>query len=288
MTTWKPRLIATRVGPVEAAVAGSGPAVLLVHGFPGDWTQGRALGERLLPGRTVVLVSRPGYGRTPLATGRGPRAQAAAYAGVLDTLEAGGAAVVGISGGGPSAHAFAAEERDRCTALVLLCALAAHELEVPRGLAVLSRIPRVWGGLARVAARREAALGEDEQLRRAAALLGPAEQGALADPRVRAEVLDFQASRLRAMTDTHGMAADVAAWRAARRQPAPAWPDGPPVPTLVLHGELDEVVPVSHAHAYAAAVPGATLEVLPGVRHAFPLSLADTVATRVARHLEAV
>jgi len=39
------------------------------------------------------------------------------------------------------------------------------------------------------------------------------------------------------------------------------------VPTLVVHGELDHIVPVQAAHYVAGVIPGATLEVLPGAGH---------------------
>jgi pimeloyl-ACP methyl ester carboxylesterase len=43
------------------------------------------------------------------------------------------------------------------------------------------------------------------------------------------------------------------------------------VPTVVLHGDLDEVVPLANGEAHAAAVPGARLVVLPGLGHAVPV-----------------
>jgi pimeloyl-ACP methyl ester carboxylesterase len=41
------------------------------------------------------------------------------------------------------------------------------------------------------------------------------------------------------------------------------------VSTLVIHGTLDQMLPVSNAHAIAARIPGARLEILEGVGHAF-------------------
>ena len=41
------------------------------------------------------------------------------------------------------------------------------------------------------------------------------------------------------------------------------------LPTLVVWGERDDIIPVSHAHAAHAAIPGSQLAILEGVGH-FP------------------
>lgn len=53
------------------------------------------------------------------------------------------------------------------------------------------------------------------------------------------------------------------------------------LPTLVVHGELDRIVPVQAAHYIAGAISGATLEVLPGSGHVpsvtQPAALVDAI-----------
>ena len=87
-------------GPVEYRLDRRGSAcVLWCHG--GHMRAGLALGEELVAelGYTVVVPSRPGYGRTPLRTGRSPAAFADAAAELCQRLEIGRlAAVVGTSG----------------------------------------------------------------------------------------------------------------------------------------------------------------------------------------------
>ncbi|MGP3968310.1 alpha/beta fold hydrolase [Streptomyces sp. 6N223] len=53
-------------------------------------------------------------------------------------------------------------------------------------------------------------------------------------------------------------------------------------PTLVLWGELDALVPVAHGERYAELIPGARLEVLPGVGHAASLECPDELAARIS------
>lgn len=66
-----------------------------------------------------IIPSRPGYLRTPLSVGRTPREPAEAFAALLDILKIDKVAVLGGSGGGPSAIGFAARYPDRCVAFVL-------------------------------------------------------------------------------------------------------------------------------------------------------------------------
>src|SRR5215204_6484132 len=48
---------------------GNGPAVILIHGFPEDWTEYRAIMPRLAERFTVVAVDLPGIGGSRPAEG---------------------------------------------------------------------------------------------------------------------------------------------------------------------------------------------------------------------------
>ncbi|HUJ28406.1 MAG TPA: alpha/beta hydrolase [Myxococcales bacterium] len=113
----------TPCGPVEYAVRGDGPPVLVVHGAGGGFDQGLMLGEAL-PGFRVVAPSRFGYLRAPLPADGSAEAQADGYACLLDALHIPRAAVVGVSAGGPSAMQFCLRHADRCASMVLLVPLA--------------------------------------------------------------------------------------------------------------------------------------------------------------------
>ena len=47
------------------------------------------------------------------------------------------------------------------------------------------------------------------------------------------------------------------------------------IPTLVVWGDRDRIIPVSHAHATHALIPGSRLEIVPGVGHFLPFEAPD-------------
>ena len=54
------------------------------------------------------------------------------------------------------------------------------------------------------------------------------------------------------------------------------------VPTLVLHGEADPLLPVECGRDVARLVPGAEIETWPGWGHDFPGQLIPTLVDRIA------
>jgi pimeloyl-ACP methyl ester carboxylesterase len=56
------------------------------------------------------------------------------------------------------------------------------------------------------------------------------------------------------------------------------------VPTLVVHGTEDAMLPVSNAHAIADAIPGARLEILDGIGHLFFWEQPERSAALVREH----
>lgn len=56
------------------------------------------------------------------------------------------------------------------------------------------------------------------------------------------------------------------------------------LPTLVLHGEADPLIPVAHGHATAAAIAGARIRTIPGWGHDLPLELVDDLAESIGDH----
>lgn len=60
------------------------------------------------------------------------------------------------------------------------------------------------------------------------------------------------------------------------------------VPTLVIHGDADPLVPVEGGIDTARAIPGARLMIVEGMGHDIPPALAPRIVDAIARHAEAV
>ncbi len=280
-------LVATPLGAVEVASVGAGPAVLVIHGIPGSWRQGLPLAHDLADRRTVILPSRPGYGRTPVSSGRTPSEQAALYAAVLDARGDDQVAVIGISGGGPSALAFAQEHAGRTTSLALLCAVAGHLIDVPRAMRIGAAAPPLASAVSRVQRRIQRRFLDDPARRAAhiAAELTPQERAWLAeDPGIGEDLADFLRSHADAPPGLAGLRNDTRQLVAlGRLGPAPS--DRVVAPTLVMHGDADPVVPLAHAEHHAAVIPGAELRVFAGAGHAFLLTRRSLTSTALRHHL---
>jgi 2-hydroxy-6-oxonona-2,4-dienedioate hydrolase len=268
----KARVHETASGSMEAAVIGAGPPIMLVHGTGGSWRQAVLLAQDLADRWTVVLPSRPGYGQTPAASGRGPEEQAAALVALLDALGMGPVGIFGVSGAGPSTIAFAIDYPDRCRAVVLSCAVAAH-LASTRGMWVAS-IPGAVAIYARGEQRKrfKALTNVDTRAKYFHALLTDAERALLADdPILDADLTSFLRGLVEAPSGAAGLRNDLNGVKAAHRN-GPLLAEKITAPTLILHGESDNIVPVSHARYHADVIPDTTLQLFPSAAHLLNLT----------------
>lgn len=120
-------LVLLKDGPVEYVRTGDGPAILVFHDFLGGYDQGLALASFLRGhGFTLVAPSRPGYLRTPLASGLTPEKFADSAARLLDSMRIDDAAVVAFGAGGQTAIEFARRHPTRTRALVMIAAAPAR------------------------------------------------------------------------------------------------------------------------------------------------------------------
>jgi pimeloyl-ACP methyl ester carboxylesterase len=60
------------------------------------------------------------------------------------------------------------------------------------------------------------------------------------------------------------------------------------IPTLVIHGENDPLLPVECGEDVARSIRGSNLKVIPGMGHALPLEVWDDVIDAVAEHAQTV
>lgn len=124
-------VVQTSYGPVEYVKQGAGPVVLVLHGGLGGWDQALLLGQDMGAETcfTILAPSRLGYLRTPLSTGATPVEGADAMAALMDKLGVAEAAVIGLSGGGPTALAMALRHPCRVRALVMMAAITGQHTQ---------------------------------------------------------------------------------------------------------------------------------------------------------------
>ena len=237
-------------------VVGDGEPLLLIMGFgmPGDAWLGSL---PFMEGFRSIYYDNRGTGRSSAPDGSYTIEQMAAdAAGLLDHLHIDRAAVYGISMGGMIAQELALRQTGRVRALVLGCTMCGGEhakMAAPEVIETLLDVVQNMG-------KPDAAAWVDRQL----PLLFPAEWIA-ANPGIR-DMLVMMVPMLpptppetaqRAMAGLFG-------WTTYDRLPQL------PVPTLILHGDRDVIIPVENAYILAERIPNARLHIVPGAGHGYP------------------
>lgn len=115
------RRIDTNGIQANVAVAGSGPAVMLLHGFPHTWRLWTEIIGPLAEHHRVIAPDLRGLGAsTRAAEGYDAGTLAADAEGILDALDEPSAAVVAIDAGTPVAFLLAMRRPDRVRRLVVM------------------------------------------------------------------------------------------------------------------------------------------------------------------------
>ncbi|MBW9110679.1 alpha/beta fold hydrolase [Microbacterium ureisolvens] len=247
----KPRVIDTDAGE----------PLLMLHGAESDRTQYVDLIRRLPPGvRAISYDQRDLEPATAapegvdLAYEMGDLADDAAH--LLDALGLDAVHVVGTSFGGALAQHLALRHPHRVRSLILVATTASPE-------PVLDYIER----------SRAVPAGERERW----ALSGALSDSAAAESEIVAAVRATIVARTPEQR--------------ARRMGALSAHDTLPalskihVPTTVIHGTDDPVIPYSAGVEIAEAIPGAALVPVPGARHALAFEYPDPVLGVIAAHL---
>jgi pimeloyl-ACP methyl ester carboxylesterase len=235
-------------------VHGSGPAILLTHGYSATSEMWRGQIEALAADHTLVLWDMRGHGRSdspPTAESYSEELTMSDMAALLDHVGAGSAVVGGLSLGGYMSLAFHAAHPDRVRALLVIDTGPGFKDDRARDS---------WNQYARSFADRFAAEG-------LGALAGRSPEQASAMHRS-ADGLVLAARHMLTQRDAHVI----------ESLPTIA------VPTLVLVGADDE--PFRNATDYMAAkIPGATKVVVPGAGHAVNLDQPEAFDAAVRRFL---
>jgi 3-oxoadipate enol-lactonase len=245
---------------------GDGEPLLLVMGLGVTLEGWNRLGPPLAERYRTILFDNRGTGRSD--TPPGPYSipdMAADAAAVLDAAGVDRAHVFGISMGGMIAQEFALQHPSRVRSLILGCTSPGARDSVPAKPEVV------------------AALGARAKMTREEAMWAMAPY--IYDPSTPRETIveDF-AQRLSAPVSADGYFAQLAAIRAwggtlARLPRITA-------PTLVLHGDHDELVPPENGRIIARAIPNATLVEIANAGHIFTSDRLETSLDAVASFLK--
>jgi pimeloyl-ACP methyl ester carboxylesterase len=241
-------------------LAGKGPLVLLIHGMAGSATTWRHVMPALSEHFTVLAPDLLGHGESDKT--KGDYSLGAMASTLRDLIVALGykrATVVGQSYGGGIAMQFAYQYPERCERLVLVDSGGLGSevnpllrmLTLPGSEAVLlvacaPPVRHVVESIGRAALRKKI---QDApvipELWRSYSSLGSVE--------ARRAFL----RTLRAVIDPRGQAVSAKdkLYLAAG------------IPTLIIWGAEDRIIPVEHAYAAHAAIPGSWLEIIEGVGH---------------------
>ncbi|MDI3283530.1 alpha/beta fold hydrolase [Polyangium sp. 15x6] len=251
-----------RIGDVDIhydTFGEAGPAVLLVMGLGsrGDnWTAiSRALAGR---GFRAIQFDNRDVGRSSRFPGGSYEIadMAKDAVGLLDHLGIGEARLVGISMGGMIAQELAVRFPERFSRLVLLATWAGGDLAKKAEGAILSELASLAGGDDRAAA--EARLAAFYR-----AITGPA------FVQKNPEILDMAiAFALEGAPEVDGLLRQI---QAISRFSIWDRLGDVRVPTLVVHGDADPLIPYENGELLARRIPGARLRTLRGVGHLVPL-----------------
>jgi pimeloyl-ACP methyl ester carboxylesterase len=262
----------------------AGFPVLVLHGTPGSSRQlaglDRAAAEH---GLALIAPDRAGYGGSAYDPAR-TIASGARDLGELIRHEAlEGCAVVGLSGGGPSALACGVLLAGRVSAVATVggvAPLVPRDPQLPPDRLVIRAARRSQtAARALFAAMTAAGRARPEQtLGRFAALLAKPDADLLRDnASLRGAVLDD----LRHPSPTAARAAARDFWLFARQWDVDLADMA--VPAHIWHGTQDRNVPIAHAHVIAARCPPATLHIVHGGGHML-LSRLDRIIASVTAH----
>lgn len=256
-----------------AGSRGAGEPVVFVHGFATSGHVWSDVVSLMPPGHRLIVLDLLGYGRSdpPGTRALTLHAHAERVVALLDVLGVASASVVGHGVGGGIAQALAVHWPSRVARLALLSSIgfggwATRDVVLARATLPITRLlPPAWL-LSMVRTELERGYGDASR----------------ATHSIDKYVRPFASNDGRAALVRHIRALD------ARETMALASRLGEiACPTSVLWGAQDPFLPVARGRRLADAIPGATLDVVPGARHFLPedapRQVADALATLLTR-----
>lgn len=251
------RIIETSRGPVEFSDSGEGIPILYFHGVGVGGELFLRVEQPLVEdGFRLLIPNRPGYYGTPISCGKTLVDCVDLAAELIEFLGIPDVAVMGSSGGGFFALAFAARHHGKTKCLVLACANT-HHWDESRWLPKDSRwtLPL----LRRPFLRRWLLRSYRLQMRftRARTYLKRSSGRRFADVQTNESALELCRTSLSSMAECLRQPAGFDNdFRILLHEQA-MQPGAVSCPTLVIHDELDPVAPVEHAEWAVANIPGA-------------------------------
>ena len=243
-------------------IAGSGPAVVLIHGMVNSSRHWEAVALRLADSYTVIAPDLIGHGDS--ATPRGDYSLGAHAASIRDLLAVTGidrATIVGHSLGGGVAMQFFYQFPQRTERMVLISSggLGREVSPMLRGAALpgaaallwAAAHPRVGAAMSQLGERmRGRGLGKGVYLQAIARALQPLQRAGARKAFLQTlrAVIDIQGQRVSARDRLYLLG---------------------PLPTLIVWGGRDHTIPVSHGRHAHRAIPDSRFEILPRAAH-FP------------------
>jgi len=246
---------------------GAGEPLLLIQGMSGTHA---AWGEPFLsaldPAFASISYDHRGIGHSDPAPDAFSLVELAHDAiGILDALEIESAHVLGISMGGMVAQELALGHPERVRTLTLGCTYSGGE---GASLASPQTIQRLAEGM--MSGDRELAIRTGYEVNLSKAFV--------------ADESNWEAFHEMATTTPAAIATIMLQMQAITVHDALVRLATLAAPTLVIHGDEDQMIPVANAQLIGGTIPGARLEILPGVGHMFWWEQPERSAALVREH----
>jgi len=232
---------------------GSGPAVVLVHGFASSLYTWKDVIPALSAGHDVVALDLPGFGESDQPPDLSFEDFPRAVLGLMDHLGIEKAALVGNSLGGATAAMVAADRPERVDALALIDAAGFNLGPAERPRMVSLAMSRAGSLFARLPGKRLVVEASLRQVFHDASHITPERLSEYLAAANRPGTFPAIRSLGASPGDRPAVVAQSLPRIAAR--------------TLVLWGDDDRWIPIAHADRFVAAIPGARKVVIPACGH---------------------